>query len=320
MNIRMLIGVMASIALAIPILINWHGWLQLSVAQAQVKLVAAPRGHPHGPSPFGRMPSAAEPAVVSRATEASAAYFAATNLKPFIANAAASPASASYFYATLAIRECEQHQYAMASLPSQQQMHPRRQAAVAGFAQRCSEVTRTDIRQLRKLGDEGLAAGDVGFDAVTPESSPSSWATGTLSGARHHRLIEGLHEARDAGVVWAVARELALASDGLQVAGRVMSEAERSSLPAALMLATCEFGVPCDGSNPLLRWECMASGRCEASSLRELFERSGSLFWLPYTRYTRFDYQVALQLRDEIVRGIAGGDRSVLAYRVALPG
>jgi len=274
----------------------------------------------------------------SRETAASKAFFTSVDLKPFITNASSNPSAASFFYATLAIRECELYMGAMRTLEGKDSqlwsdepglyefaksifaigversaMSPKRRAIVESYEQRCSWYPQFNHKLLRKLGDDGVAAGDVGFAVLTPLTS--KMRTSAERAELPHKMVEGLYSTQDAGVMWAAARELALSSDALSISGRQLSTIERSSLPAALMLTTCEFGAACDASNPLVRWECLMRDWCDVSSLQELFKKSDTLYWLPYTEFVRFDLRTALQLRDEIVRGIASGDCTVLTYR-----
>lgn len=326
MNKYIVIAVAACVAVA-ALLMGRHLHLrpsQVSVAPQSGAQQAA-KESPHGPNPFGSVPGPGEqssaPAIsakpASRETEASREFFApTTNLISFVTNARSSPSAASYFYATMAIRECDQYMYAMVSLKAElPSMSAKRRATVETNTLRCSEVEKLEGKLLRKLGDEGVAAGDAGFAAMTPLTSKVSSAAEAAGGQQQRKMIEGMYATQDAGVMWAVAHELAMSSDALSVSGRRMTEIERSSLPAAVMLASCEFGAPCDASNPLVRWQCLASDLCDVTGLNALFKQSGTDFWASYTEGSRFDHQVALKLRDEIVSGIARGDRRVLTYR-----
>lgn len=317
-------GTLGCLFVAGLLLLQRHGPVHPPVADPALEARQLASEQAHGPSPFSSGPAAVEadqahvprPQPASRDTAASREFFSTDNLKSLIANARSNPSAGSFFYATMAIRECEQY---ATSLPMMQaeaaKMSPKRAAAVAVYATRCKDVNSRDMALLRRLGDEGIAAGDIGFASLTPLSSKIVPIGDPARSSRRDRLLEGLYSAPDAGVVWAVANELALSSDGLSVSGHAMNEIERSSLPAAILLAGCELGVPCDARHPLLRWSCVSSALCDATSLQELFRQVDSPYWAPYTEATRFDIQTAMRLRDRILRGIADGDRSVLTYR-----
>lgn len=283
-----------------------------------------PKDAPHGPSPFGSGPGVLEPAPVAppsqrvlRETDASREFFTTTNLKPFITHARSNPSGASYFYAVLALQECEEFASAPADVDKNATptMPRPQQAALSMYEQRCRDVTGPDIRQLRRLADEGAAARDAGLAVFTPVAPGTTAQAAAAAGVRERRMIEGLYAARDAGVIWALVRDLAVSGDELSIRGRPMSEVELSSMPAALLLAGCELGVPCDDSHPLVRWECMASGLCDAPDLPSLFRRVDARYWNAYRPASRFDLGVAMRLRDEIVSGVRAGDRAVLVYR-----
>jgi len=300
------------------------GWLLFSFgteddAPGTAEIAAAPKEQPHGPSPFGSGPAVLEPAPtappserVLRETDASREFFSTDNLKPFITQARSNPAAASFFYAVLAIQECEEFASAPAEVGNDKPA-PARQAAQSMYERRCREVTGADIRQQRALALEGASAGDLGLAVVTPLAPGTT--VQAAGGTRVQRMIDGLYTARDAGVVWALVRDLAVSGDDLSIRGRPMSEAELTAMPAAILLAGCELGVPCDANHPLVRWECMASGLCDATNLQELFRRVDERYWTAYRQGSQFDLGAALRLRDEIVLGVRAGDRGLLVYR-----
>lgn len=280
-----------------------------------------PKESPHGPNPFGSGPaSTAEPAPersgpAARESEASREFFSTTDLKPFVTQARANPSSGSYLYAALAIRECDDYANERASIEAlAPPIPPRRQAAIDSFEQRCARITGPELRQLGRLAEEGVAAKDIGRAALASMALPAGQAANVQV---LQQLIDTLPRASEPGVVWATAYELALSAEDLAVGRQPMSESEQTSLPAALMLASCELGVPCDASHPLLRWECMAKGLCDVANLQALFQRVDHAYWRAYVGSGRYEDGVALQLRDRIVRGVREKDATVLTVRPA---
>lgn len=249
------------------------------------------------------------PRSITRASPQSAQFFESSDLKQIVDDARKNPAAGSFYYATLALRECDNTtiQRISAVEGAENMGGPKREAMIEKAQQRCRNVTAADIAALRQLGDEGLAANDSAFAVVAPLSSKR-----IAQGAPE--LIDALYGRSDAGVMLTVLSQLALRSDFLQVHGRQMTEAERSSLPAALMLLGCDMGVPCDDRHPLVRVQCIGHGSCDAQDLSALVQRSDIEFWRPYSRGNRFDYQAALALKNELADSITRGDRSALRY------
>ena len=252
------------------------------------------------------------PPNVARITPQSTQFFDSTDLKQIVDRARSNPSAGSYYYATLALRECETTLYSRLAAVEQATDFggSKREVMLAKAQERCRNVDDEGGKLLRRLGDEGLAAGDVVFASLAPLQSK----VGTpRSGAD---LINALYTLDDAGALAMVLNELAVRSDSLQVHGRQLSEAEKSSLPAALLLLGCEMGVPCDDRNPLVRSYCISRGRCE-DDLPTLLRRFDVTEWIVYTRGSRFDYQTAVALKQELGDAIARGDRAALR---SLPG
>lgn len=58
-------------------------------------------------------------------------------------------------------------------------------------------------------------------------------------------------------------------ADSIILNQRNLTEIERSSLPAALLLLTCDLGAACDTSNFFVQLECVGRGRCDFASVED---------------------------------------------------
>lgn len=241
-----------------------------------------------------------------RTSSASAEFYAAKDLKPFVANARADPARASYFFAARAIRECETAFDYQGAAPAAGATAARFEAIKRRLAERCARLTVDDYKSLRRLGDEGLLAKDVGFSFARPLSSTLNAPPVALQD-----LVDGLMRAPDAAVFESVMREVMLRTERMKLFGRTPTEIEKSSLPAALLLLTCDVGAPCGESNWLVEYACLANGRC-TGGVDELLASTGGEYMRLFNRGARYSHLAALELKSKLAAAIRAGDRNFL--------
>ena len=123
----------------------------------------------------------------------------------------------------------------------------------------------------------------------------------------------------DAAVVFDAAKTLANSSpERIQLDGKALTAVEQASFAAAVMLATCDIGVPCDRSNPMMARLCAVQGICEFDSLEDLLrstspEKLSLLACCPDP--TLYDFATASKLRQSLSIAIRNGNRELITVK-----
>ncbi|HLX24867.1 MAG TPA: hypothetical protein VKR38_16080 [Usitatibacter sp.] len=172
----------------------------------------------------------------------------------------------------------------IASIP---ESDPQRDKRIAAFddvtANRCAGMEDVKVTQadLNKLLSDAAAAGDAKAQALSIEQS--QWAQRRAAGADGN-WGRGSVTLSDAQVTQL--RQIASSGDGeaMVIAGRVMAQnwhdyqvqigdsgqpAENRALNQAFQLLACDYGYPCDDSNPRIQAACAYQGHCNAQNLAD---------------------------------------------------
>lgn len=234
-----------------------------------------------------------------------------SDLSEIVDHAGADPGKGSYYYASLALRECSEFSIRLAGItPGEIDGDVRRVAAIRRIRARCAKVGDVSYARMREIESAGRAAGDTGLGVFSPEGGVSRNAA--AKGDKNEYLISAFLAASDVGVMESLAQDLAVGANGLRLAGQEHTEELRASLPIAMFLVPCEFGAECGPSNRYVIEECAVRGNCSYSSLQELMRARGADYSEMYTAQPgRFDYALAEDLARRIAEGIRAG-RKVL--------
>ncbi|MFZ3323670.1 MAG: hypothetical protein WA190_14960 [Usitatibacter sp.] len=179
----------------------------------------------------------------------------------------------------------------IASIPD---TDPQRDKRIAAFdevnANRCAGMEGTTVTQadLNKLLADAAAAGDAKAQALSIEQS--MWAQRRAAGADGNwgRDSVTLNDGQVSQL-----RQLAASGDGeaMVIAGRVMAQnwhdyqvqmgssgqpAENRALNQAFQLLACDYGYPCDDSNPRIQSACAYQGHCNAQNLADFIYYYGA--------------------------------------------
>lgn len=179
----------------------------------------------------------------------------------------------------------------IASIP---ESDPQRDKRIAAFddvtANRCAGMEDVKVTQadLNKLLSDSAAAGDAKAQALSIEQS--QWAERRAAGAEGNwgRNSVTLSDSQVAQL-----RQIASSGDGeaMVIAGRVMAQnwhdyqvqignsgqpAENRALNQAFQLLACDYGYPCDDSNPRIQAACAYQGHCNAQNLADYIYYYGS--------------------------------------------
>jgi len=172
----------------------------------------------------------------------------------------------------------------IASIPD---TDPQRDKRIAAFddvtANRCAGMEDVKVTQaeLNKLLADAAAQGDQKAQALSIEQS--QWAQRRAAGPDNNwgRNSVTLSDAQVAQL-----QQIASSGDGeaLIIAGRVLAQnwhdyqvqiggsgqpAENRALNQAFQLLACDYGYPCDDSNPRIQTACAYQGHCNAQNLAD---------------------------------------------------
>jgi hypothetical protein len=172
----------------------------------------------------------------------------------------------------------------VASIP---ESDPQRDKRIAAFddvtANRCAGMEGVKVTQaeLNQLLADAAAAGDAKAQALSIEQA--MWAQRRAAGPDGNwgRDSVTLNDAQVGQL-----RQLASSGDGeaMVIAGRVMAQnwhdyqvqignsgqpAENRALNQAFQLLACDYGYPCDDSNPRIQSACAYQGHCNAQNLAD---------------------------------------------------
>jgi hypothetical protein len=179
----------------------------------------------------------------------------------------------------------------VASIPDSDPQRDKRIAAYDDVtANRCAGMEDVKVTQadLNKLLADAAAAGDAKAQALSIEQS--QWAARRAAGADGN-WGRGSVTLSDSQVTQL--QQIASSGDGeaMVIAGRVLAQnwhdyqvqiggsgqpAENRALNQAFQLLACDYGYPCDDSNPRIQTACAYQGHCNAQNLADYIYYYGS--------------------------------------------
>jgi hypothetical protein len=201
----------------------------------------------------------------------------------------------------------------LASIPATDPQRDKRIAAYENVsANRCAGLEGVTISQtdLTKLLTDAAAAGDPKARALQTEQE--LWAARRADGRWRNDVAPT--DAQLDGLRGAIASR---DPEAMLIAGRVLSSSwndfslrigtdqvvEQRSFMQAWQLLACDYGYPCDGTNPRLLSACAYQGHCNAQTLPD---------YIFYYGASPYDSQLLSQYREMLRTAVETGDWSQL--------
>lgn len=236
------------------------------------------------------------------------------SLRDFVTNAIRRPEEGGYFFAMLARQECEIQSVLQnrddanrADSLRATGSDSRRLEAIKRHRTRCEGLNSVLPRD---VAAEGLKARDPIITAITNSTGTFLRPDGSLrlNSADGMRALTALVvNTTDPYATDFALRELARRTDRLSLPGDPRPDpSDRVNLGVALLLASCAFGADCSRTHPYVEFLCLSLAECSADSLEDSLRHQRFASALTFSD-GRFDFQRALELRDQIVAAIAAG-------------